>query len=62
MIRKRTVDEIQVGDRANDADCRFAAGAVVAVGPGWFEVRWCRGGVTYVKRHGREDFGKLVVW
>jgi uncharacterized protein (DUF736 family) len=62
--RRSAVSEIRVGDSANDPDYRFPAGRVVAVGAGWFEVRWTRGGVTYTKRHGEAVLGAghLVVW
>ncbi len=61
---KHTVSDIRMGNSANDADCKFPSGPVVAVGDGWFEVRWMRGGVTYTKRHHQDvlDSGKLIVW
>lgn len=47
---------VRVGDSVNDWDFKFPAGVVVAVDEAeeWFEARWTRGGVTYVKRHGME--------
>ena len=64
MKRKKKVSELRVGDFANDWDFKFQAGTVVAVGDGWFEIEWVRGGVIYTKRHEAADLenGRLVAW